>query len=215
MPQPASRHRLPPCHCCAHPGTARRPSGCPRSVSDAAACRTNVRARARQPPTPLRRLHGGLPSEYSDSSFGRASTARSEPAVTPPSEHSDSSSRHRRPPCHRCATQDAARRPSGCPRPVVDGSCPLRARRRLMPRAERAHCLHAAATSVTSPHNSSSPRRPSPRHSPISCRPSAPTPPSPPSLSQRCDASLPLFEHRRRLMPRAELARRLRASVAP
>ena len=48
MPQPASRHRLPPCHCCAHQDTARRPSGCPRSVSDAAACRTNVRSRARQ-----------------------------------------------------------------------------------------------------------------------------------------------------------------------
>ena len=51
MPQPASRHRLPPRHCCAPPGTARRPSGCPRSVSDAAACRTNVRARARQAPS--------------------------------------------------------------------------------------------------------------------------------------------------------------------
>ena len=191
MPQPTSRHRLPPRHCCAPPGTARRPSGCPRSASDAATRLPHRRARARQPPTPLRRLHGGLPSEYSDS-FGRASTARSEPAVTPPSEHSDSSSRHRRPPCHRCATQDAARRPSGCPRPVVDVSCPLRARRRLTPRAERAHCLRAAATSVTSPHYSSSPRRPSPRHSPISCRPSAPTPPSPPSLSQRCDASCPL-----------------------
>ena len=132
MPQPTSRHRLPPRHCCAPPGTARWPSGCPRSASDAATRPHHRRTRARQPPTPLRRLHGGLPSEYSDS-FGRASTARSEPAVTPPSEHSDSSSRHLRPPCHRCATQDAARRPSGCPRPVVDVSCPLRARRRALP----------------------------------------------------------------------------------
>ena len=73
----------------------------------------------------------------------------------------------------------------------VEASYPLRARRRLTPRAERAHRLRAASTSVASPCYSSSPRRPSPRHSPISCRPSAPTPPSPPSLSQRCDASCP------------------------
>ena len=53
-----------------------------------------------------------------------------------------------------------------------------------------------------------------PRRSPRSCRPSVSTPPLPPAPSSRVDVSCPL-RARRRLAPRTEPARRLRASVTP